>query len=146
MTLTSERELYEPVLLYLERRRWIGAGSIVAEEIPLSGRRVDFAVLTRSGRLIAIEFKLSDFGRALWQATLNTHFFDRSIMAVNARASADAAERARLAGVELIARQESKYIRSGPAKWEQPPHVVRSRVISKIRSRGMTWGDYVRQL
>lgn len=146
MTITRERELYAPILLYMERRRWIGAGSIIAEEIPLSGRRVDCAVLTRSGRLIAIEFKLSDLGRALWQATLNTQFFDRSIVAVNARASDAAVERARLAGVELIARRESNYVRSGPAEWKRPPHVVRQRVVSKIHNRGMTWGDYVRQL
>lgn len=146
MKIASERDLYSPVLLYMERRRWIGSGSLIAEEVPLSGRRVDCAILTRSGRLLAIEFKLSDFGRALWQATLNTHFFDRSLMAVNARASVDAVERARSAGVELIARRESTYTRSAPAEWNRPPHVIRQRVISKICSRGVAWEDYVRRL
>lgn len=146
MTLASERELYAPVLLYMERCRWIGAGSIVAEEIPLSGRRIDCAVLTRSGRLLSIEFKLTDVGRVLWQATLNTHFFDRSIVALRSRASAHAIERARLAGVEIISRSGSKYTRVCSSDWERPPRAVRDRVIAKVQDRGVCWGDYVRQL
>lgn len=145
MRLASERDLYAPVLLYMERCRWIGPESLIAEEIPLSGRRIDCAVLTKSGRLIAIEFKLADVGRVLWQATLNTHFFDRSIMAVRSQASAHAIERARLAGVEIIGRSGSKYTRACSSDWNRPPRVVRDRVIAKIQDRGVCWGDYVQQ-
>lgn len=144
--LTSERELYAPLCTYLGRRNWVGVGTVVAEELPLSGRRVDLAMVTRSGRLTSIEFKLRDTGRALWQATLNTHFFDRSLVVMGTGVSHALLARAAAAGVEVITVSDVTIRRSVALRSHKPDPKVKRRASQRIHERGTEWGDYVRGL
>jgi hypothetical protein len=146
MEWTSERQLYSPLCCYLARRRWVGDGTVVAEEVPLAGRRVDLAALTRSGRLLSVEFKVRDSTRALWQATLNTHFFDRSLVVMGSGVSGVLLARATQCGVEVITLTDSGFRRSASGGQRRTDPKIRQRVIGKIRDRSMDWGAYVRSL
>ena len=67
----GESRMLAPLIQWLEARRWVREDSVVALEMPLSGRRVDLVVLTRSGALSAFELKLGGFSRVLEQAVYN---------------------------------------------------------------------------
>jgi hypothetical protein len=141
--LQSERELYVPALAYVHGRRWAGIGAVVAEEVPVSGRRVDCGVLTRSGRLLAFEFKLRNTTKALWQASLNSYFFDRSFVVINTRVTPATMEKASAFGVEILSIIDNECIHVGRSRPGGPQRVVRRRVKTKVLERGHDWGDYV---
>lgn len=142
----SERELYRPALAYVRQRRWLDGSALIADEVPLSGRRVDCGVLTRSGRLIAFEFKLRDVGRVLWQASLNRLYFDRSFIVVNHRINPETVSKAVSLGVEVLSIVDGECQYDGRVDRGRPQPVVRRRVREKLSERGLEWGDYVQGL
>lgn len=74
-----ERELYRPVgELPLLRRRIIQT----AYEVAFDRKRVDLVALTSRGEIVAIEFKVKDWRRVIWQASINQLFADFSYVAV----------------------------------------------------------------
>ena len=77
-TNTGERRLERPLLEWLKAKGWLREDTIVSRELPWMGRRVDLAILTRSGRTTAYELKIRDNRRALQQAAYNKLAFDRS--------------------------------------------------------------------
>ena len=77
-TNAGERRLEKPLLEWLKTKGWLRDDTIVSRELPWMGRRVDLAILTRSGRTTAYELKIRDNRRALQQAAYNKLAFDRS--------------------------------------------------------------------
>jgi len=74
-----ESELYEPVSnLSLFRAQMV----CMAREVTFGRKRVDLVGLNSRGDLIAIEFKVRDWRRVLWQASINQLFADFSYVAV----------------------------------------------------------------
>ena len=74
-----EAHLYEPVsslpLFSTGMRR-------VAREVAFGRKRVDLVGVTTGGDLVAVEFKVRDWKRVLWQASINQLFADFSYVAV----------------------------------------------------------------
>ena len=52
--------LERPLLEWLKAKGWLREDTIVSRELPWMGRRVDLAILTRSGRTTAYELKIRD--------------------------------------------------------------------------------------
>ncbi len=74
-----ERELYEPVAnLSLFRTGMV----YMAQEVAFGRKRVDLVGLSSRGDLVAVEFKVRDWRRVLWQAAINQLFADFSYVAV----------------------------------------------------------------
>ena len=74
-----ENELYEPVAnLSLFQAKMIS----MAREVAFGRKRVDLVGLDSRGDLIAVEFKVRDWKRVLWQASVNQLFSDFSYVAV----------------------------------------------------------------
>lgn len=98
----QEAELLAPLDRWLRDRRLIRDDSLVVRELPLHGRRVDLAVLTRSGRTTAYELKLRDNRRALEQGALNGVSFDRSFVVTASRPSPTTLEQAGALGIGVL--------------------------------------------
>lgn len=82
---SGEQEMMQPLIDWLRRTRRAPRGTEIRFELPWRGRRVDLAVLTRSGSLSAFELKYGGFSRVLEQAIYNRLAFDRSWIVVRAR-------------------------------------------------------------
>lgn len=127
-----------PLIEGLKRRGWIGPGTLVAEELPVNGRRVDFACMSKSGRLSAFELKLGDYGRVIEQAAYNALSFDRSWAVVDRRppsARVDLAERMGL-GIMVICADSSIEVVLRPVT--SADLAMRRRMAMRIRSWGRT--------
>lgn len=127
-----------PLIAGLKRRGWIGPGSLLAEELPINGRRVDFACLSRSGTLSAFELKLGDYGRVIEQAAYNALSFDRSWVVVDRRpplARIDLAGRMGL-GIIVVRADSSIQIVLRPVL--SADLAMRRRVATRIRNWGRT--------
>ncbi len=74
-----EAQLYEPVsrlpLFRIQMRA-------VAHEVSFGRKRVDLVGVTAAGDVVAVEFKVRDWKRVLWQAAINQLFADFSYVAV----------------------------------------------------------------
>ncbi len=74
-----ESELYEPVAnLSLFQAEMV----CMAREVAFGRKRVDLVGVNSRGDLIAVEFKVRDWRRVLWQAAVNQLFADFSYVAV----------------------------------------------------------------
>lgn len=74
-----ERDLYEPVCeLSLFRMRMV----CMAREVRFGRKRVDLVGLTCGDEIVAVEFKVRDWKRVIWQALINQLFADFSYIAV----------------------------------------------------------------
>lgn len=81
----KEAALLEPLLQWLRARRTIRSDTLVLNEFPWCGRRVDLAILNRSDLTTAYELKLNHTRRALEQSALNSLSFDRSYVVTVSR-------------------------------------------------------------
>jgi len=97
-----EADLLLPLLGWLSARRQIRENSILVEEFPWHGRRVDLAVLTASGRTAAFELKLAHNRRALEQSYLNGVSFDRSYLVTATRPAPSNLQQAANFGLGII--------------------------------------------
>ena len=138
----SQETAMLPVLLdWLRTSGRVREGSVIAEELPWFGRRVDLAVLTRSGVLLSFELKLQHNRRVIEQAARNALTFDRSYVVTGARPGVELIQLARELGLgivvmtangaELLAASVSRPLAFG---------AVRSRLRSAIRGRGVEIG------
>lgn len=143
MTHGPERSLYEPTLEALARWGWLRDGAFAAMEVPVFGRLVDLAIESRSGLLLAFEFKMADFGRVLRQARQNALAFDRSFVVVARAPSAASVARARNAGVGVIVVTGGIARKVSPAARRTIPLPVRNRVRSAIGPRRIDRGSDV---
>lgn len=110
----GESRMLPTLIDWLTSIRWVRGDTLLLREFPVNGRRVDLAVLTRSGSLAAFELKLGGFGRVIEQASYNRLTFDRSWVVVESvpkKQSLDEATRfgigvllVRGAAVNLLAR------------------------------------------
>ncbi len=74
-----ENQLYEPVAnLSLFQANMV----CMAREVAFGRKRVDLVGVNSRGALIAVEFKVRDWRRVLWQAAVNQLFSDFSYVAV----------------------------------------------------------------
>jgi hypothetical protein len=73
-----EVDMIPPLVAWLKQTRRIRHDSVVVEEFPWLGRRVDLATLTISGRLTAYETKVKQNSKAIEQAAKNAQAFERS--------------------------------------------------------------------
>ena len=71
MTFNSENDLVNAFVPFFEDQ-----GLVYRLEVPVHNRMVDLAALDKKGNLIGVEFKLSDWKRALNQALTNRLSFD----------------------------------------------------------------------
>lgn len=81
----GEARLLPGLFDFLRTSGRLRADTLVVEELPWHGRRVDLVTLTRSGVLSSYELKLNNFGRVLEQAAYNQLSFDRSWIVVGER-------------------------------------------------------------
>lgn len=75
----SESELLQPVLtLFSESRYWH------FEQVPLGRKKIDLVCVERNAPNAgtSIELKISDWRRALWQATVNFQLAEKSYIAI----------------------------------------------------------------
>jgi|SRR3972149_2652767 len=78
-TKVSESELLRPVLtLFSESHYWH------FEQVPLGRKKIDLVCVERNAPNTgtSIELKISDWRRALWQATINFQLADQSYIAI----------------------------------------------------------------
>lgn len=127
-----------PLVQWLEDRRWIRSDSIKALEVPVNGRRVDLAILTKSGVLSSFELKLGGFGRVLEQAVYNTRSFDRSWIVIGNEPRYENLAEAERFGVGIIV-VDGK----GARLVLRPDHpegelASRSRIVNRLRQFGGT--------
>ena len=99
---SQEIDLLDPLLAWLRGRGFVRDDSLVVSEFGWHGRRVDLAVLTRSGRATAFELKLRHNRRVLEQGALNAVTFDRSFVVTATRPSAVNLDHARALGVGVL--------------------------------------------
>lgn len=97
-----EIDLLDPLLVWLRGRRLVRDDSLLVTEFGWHGRRVDLAVLTRSGAATAFELKLRHNRRALEQGALNAVTFDRSFVVTATRPSETNLDQARALGVGVL--------------------------------------------
>lgn len=129
--------MLHPLIEWLTSRRWVRSDTVIVEELPVNGRRVDLSVLTRSGSLSAFELKIGGFGRALEQAYYNRRLYDRSWVVVSAVPRNSNLYEAELAGVGVIVfRQQTFEVLVQPGR---PVHQLlsRQRLATKIRERSV---------
>lgn len=133
---SGELRLREPLLMLLERRRWIRPDTLIIDELPWHGRRVDLVTRTRSGIIVSYELKIGSFSRALEQAIYNRLSFDRSYMVVASMPRPENREMAAFhnVGIILIADFSAACILRSPHTHADP--VLRQRLDEKVVSLG----------
>lgn len=133
----EQARLLPPLLASLKSRRWIDSEALLAIEMPWNGRRVDLAVLSRSGVASAFELKVGSFHRVLEQAMYNRLAFDKSWVVVSERPLPKNLEQAIENGVGVA------YVSSGlkiltPAARQDPNDLIRRRLLAafeKVRAQ-----------
>lgn len=140
MTPLTERDLYAPLLAKLARLRRVRDDSLIAEELPLYGRRVDLAILTSSGSLFSVELKLRDLRGVLAQARLNLESFDRSYIAVGTEPARGWLSQAATHGIGVFVVNGSVRLASEPTR-NSAHHVARQQVVEKVKRQGRKWSD-----
>lgn len=139
----GERVLLQPLLAYLRRRRRVRHDTLIVEELPWYGRRVDIAMLSRSRRTSAFELKLRNNGRAIEQASYNRLSFDRSYVVTATRPTDHNLKQARQSGVGMLVidqpTQTVELILESPVRTVLP--VVRARLLKKLRDYGEVLAD-----
>ena len=107
------------------------------------GRRVDLAVLTRSGRTTAYELKIRDNRRALQQAAYNKLAFDRSYVVTESEPMQINKTLAQEVGVGFILIRRDGLTRViQRSSTYAPRRTLRQRLVAAIRSMDM---DHVRR-
>jgi hypothetical protein len=132
----GELKLRAPLLWYLRQHRWVRQDTIIIEELPWHGRRVDMVTRVRSGILTSYELKLASFGRVLEQAIYNRLSFDRSYLVVEAMPRPENLAEAHRHGVGVIlVNDDATYcILRSPLVRAEP--VLRQRLGDKVRAAG----------
>lgn len=132
-----------PLLEWLKAKRWLREDTIVSRELPWMGRRVDLAILTRSGSTTAYELKIRDNRRALQQAAFNKLAFDRSYVVTESEPMQINKALAREVGVGFIlVRRDGSTRVIQPSSTYAPSRTLRHRLVAAIRS---TEVDHVRR-
>ena len=142
-TSAGERRLERPLLEWLKMKGWLREDTIVSRELPWMGRRVDLAILTRSGRTTAYELKIRDNRRALQQAAYNKLAFDRSYVVTESEPMQINKTLAQEVGVGFILlRQDGSTRVIQRSSTYAPRRMLRQRLVAAIRSMDM---DHVRR-
>jgi hypothetical protein len=71
MEFRRENDLEKAAIPFLEK-----SACVYSWQVPLQNRLIDLAAINRDGHVIAIEFKLKKWRRALQQARANSNAFD----------------------------------------------------------------------
>jgi hypothetical protein len=131
-----------PVLIrWLKNSGRLGNGSLVAQELPWFGRRVDVAILTRSGALLSFELKVQHNRRAIEQAARNTLTFDRSYIVTSSKPGPELEDLARALGIGVVVIDDGQVLlASPPAQHHVRLKDVRARLRNAIRTRGIRLG------
>lgn len=132
----GERRLRAPLIEFLTRRRWIRPDTIIVDELPWHGRRVDMVTRTRGGILTSYEFKLGSFGRVLEQALYNRLSFDRSYVVVTGIPRAENLNEAarHQIGIVVVDDNTARCLLLSPLSHADP--VLRQRLSHKVISAG----------
>lgn len=134
----TERELLSPLIAYLTSSRRARFDTLIVEELPWNGRRVDLATLTASRNTTAFELKLRNNGRAIEQAAHNRLSFDRSYVVTATPPSIASLEEAHNASVGIIVvdveTMGAKVVLESPSQATSP--IVRKRLLWKLRQHG----------
>ncbi len=116
-TYSGESRMLPGIVKWLREMRWIRQDSLLVQELPINGRRVDLAIMTNSGVLSSFELKLSGFARVLEQASYNQLSFDKSWVVVGGNPRADNLASANRFGIGVIVfNSESPRILLSPGK------------------------------
>lgn len=135
----GEGWMLPPLINALRRRGWARSGSRLAPELPINGRRVDLASLTRSGTMSAFELKLGDYGRVIEQAAYNSLSFDRSWIVVDRVPPSGRLELASALGVGVIVIVSASDMRVvGRPRAMFDPHMR-----ARTKMRLMNWGSTI---
>lgn len=99
----AEEALMRPLLHGLLRAGWVNQMSLAADEVPWHEKRIDLVMRSTGGRVLAIELKVRDWGKAINQAYLNRWVADESWVAVwHSRFTPTAWDAARDSGVGVL--------------------------------------------
>lgn len=82
VVMPPERALLRPVLRGLLRLGWANQMSLAADEVPWHEKRIDLVVAPSGGGALALELKVSDWGRAISQAYVNRWVAEQSWVVV----------------------------------------------------------------
>lgn len=129
-----EDEMLDPLLAWLGATGRLGEQPILKEQFAWYGRRVDLAVLLKSGATAAYELKLSKLSRAIEQAGYNRLAFDRSYIVTATVPSSSALAEAAAIGVGVIRleRSSAKVLVRSPVQSVDP--LLRRRLRYQMRA------------
>ena len=131
----EELELLPQLLELLKKNRWLRSDSLVQTEFSWNGRRVDLAVLSRSGIASAFELKLGSFNRCLEQAMYNRLSFDRSWIVVPDVPLASNLDLAREHGIGVILVSDQARVLAAPLL-QRNPATIRAKLRRALLKRG----------
>lgn len=99
---TGESALLPPLMRWLVATGRVGSQTVVAQEVPWLGRRVDLALLNGRGVTTAFELKIGRIQRVIEQAAYNRASFHRSWIVTGNQPREDGIRWATQLGVGLI--------------------------------------------
>lgn len=100
--ITGESQMLPGVVNWMKEMRVLSSKSLIIRELPVNGRRVDLAVMTRSGKFASFELKIGGFARVLEQASYNQLSFDESWVIVRSLPRDENLASAREFGIGVI--------------------------------------------
>jgi hypothetical protein len=110
--------------------------TIIANEVPWLGRRVDVALLTARGETTAIELKVGGLQRALEQAAYNAASFHRSWIVTSSHPRAEGIGWALELGIGILVIEQDRASVVTLPRTRTPRPGVAARVRSAIRAKG----------
>lgn len=130
-----EAEMMEPLKQWLTRTRRVRDDTLIVEELPWLGRRVDLATLTHSGAITAYELKTKNTLKAIEQAAKNTHAFRRSYVVTAVHPSAPTCRTAKQVGVGILSYSGGRIRLIVSARQVRTSSQVTRRLTQVIQSR-----------
>jgi len=131
----GEAALLPNLMRWLIATGRVRAQTVVAQEVPWLGRRVDLALLTARGVTTAFELKLGRLQRVLEQGAYNRSSFYRSWVVTGNRPRPDGLRWAQELGIGLLVIQHDTVIMlSAPTMREPHPAAVK-RLRAAIEAR-----------
>lgn len=131
----GEAALLPTLMHWLIATGRIRARTLVAQEVPLLGRRVDLALLTARGVTTAFELKIGRLQRVLEQASYNRASFHRSWIVTSNRPKPDGLDWALELGVGLLVIQHDTVTALAAPALRTPHPAAVKRLRAAIQAR-----------
>lgn len=126
------KALLGPLISWLVSSKRAQSGSRLHAELPISGRRVDIALVSNRLTISSFELKLGNTARAIEQAIYNRTLFDRSFVVLGHTPDSRNIEIASSFGVGIIVAslESTRCILASPLA--RPDRDIRARLLRSI--------------